>query len=216
MKIRANNSVRLILALVVIVSIIIGAITLLTYTRNTVNLVAEPRKDVSISSPLPNTIQALVDSADIVVVAQVEEIANQEIVYFGENADTLAERDKANVDELGYPKLGLPMIDYEIRVQDILKSKLDLTIGDTILYRVPGAHNPEWRDPNFVQAGDRKLLFLTANPNGTTYGIESDMHMMTIDGSTLTYYHNGKHVYPFDESNLPSFLVEIEKILING
>lgn len=156
----------------------------------------EIRSDTMIPNPLPDSVDHLVESSDIIVVGKVGEAVNTEIFYgYGSEAEDLARQDKETS-----ATLGLPIVDYEIIVEEVILGSTDLEQNGTILFRIAGAPEPENRDTGFIEIGDRKLLFLTANPDGT-YGISSFMHLMSIEGESITYFFEGEKRTPLGSKN---------------
>lgn len=153
---------------------------------------AETYSDTMIPNPLPDNIEHLVKSADIIIVGKVGDVVNTEIFYgYGPEAEELSKQDEETS-----ALLGLPIVDYEITVEEVILGTNDLEKNSTILFRMPGASEPENRDTDFIEEGQQKLLFLTANPDGT-YGISSFMHLMSIEGEAIHYYFEGEKRSPF-------------------
>jgi hypothetical protein len=179
-------------------------------TSNPLVQSSEPM-DVAISNPLPQNVEQLVASSDIIVIGKVGAIVNQEITYgYGEEAEELA-----RLDQQTSTPLGLPVIDYEIIVEEIILGTDDFQKETSLIFRIPGSHNPNVRETELIVEGETKLLFLSANPDGKTYGVTSLMHIMTIEGQTIVYYNGGVDVIPFGATDALSFIVSVKNVAKN-
>lgn len=187
------NRLKYLLALMLITVIGLGLGMAYGYTRHRpVNEESTSHSNTMIPNPLPESVDHLVRSSDLIVVGKVGEVVNTEIFYgYGPEAEELASQDKETS-----ANLGLPVVDYEIVVEQVIMTNSNTEQNGTILLRIAGAPEPENRDSNFIEVGTRKLLFLTANPDGT-YGISSFMHLMSIEAESVTYYFEGEKRTPF-------------------
>lgn len=142
-----------------------------------------------IVASLPESINELIESSDLIVMGTVGDIADKTV------------------------ESGLQLINYEIVVEQILSGE---TVTDQIIYSVPGEHDEKERGQShdIFKTGDKKIFFLSINPDGRTYGIKSYMHMLTIDGPTISYFYPSEDVaVPLDISSSEAFLATLNKEL---
>jgi hypothetical protein len=137
---------------------------------------------------MPTTIRDYLDTSDVVVTGRIGRIIKVHSFYgYQEGADKLAELDKASP-----IPLGLPMVDYEVIVDETLKSDDFYSGGaEPLVLRVV-------RDPatsadaiNDEEYEGELLLFLSRNPDNETYGFYTFAHKINLDEKP-EYYFEGE------------------------
>jgi hypothetical protein len=159
-----------------------------TLKPSTKSATAEIELGTGIFASLPKTLSELVNNADLIVVGKIGPIVNQEM-YYGSGADAarLEAEDKASGTHLG-----LPIVDYSVDVERVLFDGVSLGGVDPVfrLYGYPGMNT------DLPEIGERYLLFLKKDPSSGTFGLQSIMHRISLDGPIPTFRF-GQEKLPF-------------------
>jgi|GEM_PF-3269066 len=141
-------------------------------------------------NPLPSTIDELVSSSDIIISGYFDEIINQGNFYgYGPEAVEIEAIDKETTN-----RLSVPFIDYSIRIDAVL----DGEASREVIFRVVSDLDSIKRNEETMFSSGKKLMFLTQNPDGETYGISSSIHLVDIEGLSPLFYQEGRALKPFN------------------
>jgi hypothetical protein len=182
-----------------------GIFMLLTISAN--NIFA-----MSYNSP-PQSIQDYIDTSDLIIVGNIGNIHKIHKFYgYQDNAKELAKLDQ-NPASL----FALPMVDYEVNVQEIVKDDVLFPVNKqkTVILRVSQAHNTIFTDKNAKENQGKFLLFLLRNPDNETYGFYSFMHKARLnDNGKVTYLFEDNEYSVFNNINSNKLIEDIKRELI--
>jgi hypothetical protein len=175
-------------------------------------LLAKPSSDTNAAllNPLPETIEELVASAELVVVGTVGDITYKGMFYgYDEGIAIKSEKGKGK-----HVPAGIPIVDFEIQVEQAILDDGTVSGGQPLILREAGdlAIQSHLSHPAMPKTGDRRLFFLSRNPDGT-YGKKSLMHQIDISGPVAVYFTGHSAEAPFGQDVLPlDFVGRVEKI----
>jgi len=158
--------------------------------------------------PQPTSMEALVEFSDLIIIGKLKSIVDSRKFYgYQENADELE-----RIDALSSLEIGIPIVDYELKINQILKGQ---DIGQAIIIRNTNDYVADVKETNKFLTHDAKIrkqvFFLNENPDGLTYGVNSVMGIMdfkkvekkgahstkSLSSEELVYYSKGKEYVPF-------------------
>jgi len=183
--------IKRVIVLLLVVAVI-GAAAGIVHGR----LKAKGLRDVStgIENPVPQTMKELISSSDLIVIGTVAHQVNQDIFY---GYDIGAKR-RAVLDKASLTPLGVPVTDYEIDVEHVILDDGTVAAGRPVILRI--IESPDAGSRSTPKIGDRRLFFLGQNPDQKTYGLQSLMHQVDINGDFATYYRGPSSLLPFSEN----------------
>lgn len=140
---------------------------------------------------LPRDIDDLIQSADIIVIGNIGEVIDKKLFYgYQDGADLLAEQEQVTPFTLG-----LPLVDYKINVQEVIRSGNEIKDAHDIIFRTFEDHDEMLSVSSIKEGNGKKILFLTKNPDNETYGIISLIHKIDLEKA------NGEISYSFENKD---------------
>lgn len=145
-----------------------------------------------LSFQVPKTVRELVKSAHVIVVGRVGPVVREgRFLGYGERG-----RLKVAPPSRNHPDLNWPYVDQRIEVDRVLSDDGRVASGKPLILRMPGfttatdAETARWDAASeypLSRWGDRRLFFLTQNPDGETYGLRfGSLSRLVIDGRVVT------------------------------
>jgi hypothetical protein len=169
-------------------------------------------------APLPQNIDDLVSTSDLIVIATIGKVLDKRQFYgYQENADSLAAKDK----EVPL-QLGIPIVDFAIEVTEIIEDDKEfprLDNEDSIILRTFQNHDSLSSPIAVKERSGNMMLFLTRNPDNETYGLYSTMHKVMFNNldEEISYSLNGiDYVIPFAEKVKAKDFINEVKTYINS
>lgn len=129
----------------------------------------QPPVDMGYGFPVPASVEELTQQAQVIVVGRIGPMVQQGTFAGYDNAGSLLA--PTNRQAQGVPSA---FVDYEVRVERVLKDDGTLKRQAPLILRMPGNRTtPIDPDDEYPMSapGDQHLLFLSQNPDRTTYGL---------------------------------------------
>ena len=130
--------------------------------------------------PRPNSVEELVARADVIVLGTIVTVPEEKNIAYGEDGQALLVGEEA----------GIPVTDFQVQIEGVLKTDGTATDGGTVVLRMFGHLSDQSAVTTSVvvtlpQPGDRMLLALGRNPDGT-YGSGPE-GLLNVDGDKVVY-----------------------------
>ncbi|MCL6511328.1 MAG: hypothetical protein K6U78_11620 [Anaerolineae bacterium] len=154
----------------------------------------------------PTTTRDLIAPAQLIVIGEVGPVI-QRRTYSGysSNGQLLD-----GFNETGMPVPQVPITDFEVKVERVIKDDGTIASGKPIILRMSGNATPEMKattrnsDYPFSYTGDRHLFLLTRNPDGTTYSFYyGPWSRLLIDSDILRVSNGSQDLLKLDGSDVP-------------
>jgi hypothetical protein len=162
--------------------------------------------------PPPKTLAELASKAELVFVGEVGPVVQRRTYSgYGPKGELLD-----GFDANGNPVPKVPITDFELKVEQVVKDDGAIASGKPIILRMGGDATPEMKQITangeypFSFTGDRHLFLLTRNPDGQTYGFYyGPWSRLLIDGNNNLRVSNGsQELLKLDGSDAPISLDE--------
>lgn len=138
---------------------------------------------------MPSGLDDYIRTSDIIVIGRIGEVLKVHTFYgYQESAAELEERDASSP-----ISLGLPMVDYEILVEEVIETDGYYTGTDTqpLTLRVVRSSDDISSESTIGQDSGLFVFFLSRNPDDETYGFYTFAHKVRIeerDGQPKYYF----------------------------
>ena len=182
------------------------------------NCIAPPRQfdSAAVAALSPRTTEELVSKAQLIFIGEVGPVVQHRTFSgYGPNGELLD-----GVDIAGNPAPTVPITDFEIKVEQVLKDDGTIAGGKPVILRMGGDATVETKnltlktDYPFSFTGDRHLFLLTRQPDGVTYGFQyGPWSRLLIDGDVLRISNREQQLLKFDDRNSPLGLTEFMAII---
>jgi hypothetical protein len=111
-----------------------------------------------------------------------------------------------------------PFVDYEIKVEQVLKNDGTFKSGEMLILRMPGGlpeqSNSDAEYPGSTP-GDRRFLFLTQNPDKKTYGLYyGSKSRLIVDDPVVTYSNGSRTPVNLNAPGKPIDFIEAVKAVV--
>lgn len=155
---------------------------------------------------VPDSLQAMIDPASLIVIAQVGEIAAQ----FNLAGEELTSGQPMGA-AYGLLPARIPATDFHLEVEEIIRDDGTVAANEPLILRVPGIIDENVMRLGITQSshypytftGDRYLFLLTRNPDGT-YGLyHSPWSRLIVDGDTLRVSNGAQEPLQFEPGDEP-------------
>ena len=148
--------------------------------------------------PLPSDINGYLDTSDLIVIGRIGRLHQAHQFYgYGTGA-----RAREELDAHTPITLSLPMADYYIDVEEIIKDDEQFPISERAtspILRVIQRHDALFHASTARQNSGRFALFLRRNPDDQTYGFHSFMHRVKLTNEKgATFFFQGEDYTVFD------------------
>ncbi len=165
----------------------------------------------AISYPaLPSSAKDYLGTSDLIVVGRIGALHKVHKFYgYQGNADKLSKLD------LTSPfSLALPMVDYEVDIEEIIKNDSLFPVNENIkplILRVIQNHDTIFNDKSTKENQGRFILFLSRNPDNETYGFYNFTHKVRLDNRNAKYLFGGQEFNVLDGTISSNDFVSIIK-----
>ncbi|MDT8399926.1 MAG: hypothetical protein RQ899_15075 [Pseudomonadales bacterium] len=156
------------------------------------------------------TIDDLIESSDIIVEGSYGEILSHQTFYgYGRSKEDV--KQELNISEIEMSKIGLPMIEYEVVVDTVLKGKEKLADMPILrMYEFLDEH----KKATIADAREgRHLFFFALNPDNITLTFRGTMYDMKEVGEAYMFLFNQVRMSAFGSYDRENFLIKIKEIL---
>jgi hypothetical protein len=153
-------------------------------------VLSEDRVYATTFPAIPETIQDYMKTSKVIVIGRIGKIARIHTFYgYQENASELERLDASSP-----MSLGLPMADYEIVVEEVIKAdeQYFAQTDSPVILRVVQEHDPLHAHLANMENQGRFLLFMSRNPDNKTYGFYTFAHRVKLDAGKPRYLFEGK------------------------
>lgn len=176
-------------------------------------------QDTSFLFPEPESMEDLTEKANVIVIGTVGPIITKGSFVGYDEAGKLKKLDPTQPQSLALPaQIETPFVDYEIKVEQVLKSDGTIESGNPLIMRMPGdlteQSNLDAEYPRSVP-GDHRLLFLTQNKDKKTYGLYyGSKSRLIVDGPTVTSSNGRRTPVNLNAPGKPVEFIETLKAVI--
>jgi putative hemolysin len=151
-----------------------------------------------------STLQALTSKAELIFVGEVGQVIQRRTYSgYGAKGELLD-----GLDVHGNPVPQVPITDFEVKVEQVIKDDGAIAGGKPIILRMGGDATPEMKqvtaktDYPFSFTGDRYLFLLSRNPDGVTYGFYyGPWSRLLVDGNTLRVSDGTQQILKLQDSD---------------
>lgn len=165
--------------------------------------------------PFPKYVEDLVKDTDVILIGTLGQVVNRATFAGYDAAGTMK-----HANELNLPAdAEIPVFDYEVRVERILKPHEAIDHDQPIILRMMMEGNAskdysQWDYPPSLPS-ERRLFFLSLNPDGKTYGLKyGPASRIIIDGATVKRSDGKRSSVPEKETSSPAeFIGDVERII---
>jgi hypothetical protein len=171
--------------------------------------------DALLLTPRPKSLEELVGNSSIVVIGTVGSFIGENwFAGYDEQGRLIKAKDK-NLP----PEAEIPFYDYNLQVEEILKSDIPIETGQSVTLRmfVNGTKQDDRPGVEFPPSipGDRYLFFLYRNPDNATYGLRyATASRLVIDGPIVTYSDGDRTPVNFNgRKTPPEFIQEVKRLI---
>ena len=150
-------------------------------------------------SPQPDSLESLVKLSDAIIIGKLKQVKDSRAFYGYQN-------NTKNLEQLNKIGFSIPMVDYVVKIQKVLKAPKNGFIDKQLVLRRLFDHVPDIMVANKIiksKPKRKQLLFLTLNPDSETYSIVTNMGIMDFStknsiNERLVYRVDGKEYVPFE------------------
>ncbi len=150
-------------------------------------------------SPQPDSLESLVKLSDAIIIGKLKQVKDSRSFYGYQN-------NTKNLEQLNKIGFSIPMVDYVVKIQKVLKAPKNGFIDKQLVLRRLFDHVPDITVANKIikaKPKRKQVLFLTLNPDSETYSVVSTMGIMDFSTKNaikerLVYRADGKEHVPFE------------------
>jgi hypothetical protein len=158
-----------------------------------------------------DSLEHLVRASDVIVRARYGRLVNRELFYgYRETREEKAERLKIT-DEAFLNRLGIPQSEYEIHVDEVLMGDEFYTDAPALVMRVIESFDAPQKEALAAYREGEHLLFLTRNPDNSTYGLRGSMFDMKRIGNSYNFMLDRVSASAFGSGDSEEFLLQVEE-----
>ena len=151
------------------------------------------------------SVENLVHASDVIVKGRYGKLIKSELFYGYDNTRENLSKQFGITDEAELDMMGMPMSEYEVHIDEILKGGERLENVGLLrlrIYEDPQAHkNPTLQE---YRSGDH-LLFLAENPDRKTYALRGTMFDMKEVNGKYAFKMNQATVTTLEDNDVESF-----------
>jgi hypothetical protein len=183
-------------------------------------------------TPEAQNLEELVEQSDVIVVGKIGPVVNEgSFLGYDTSGNLITSSPQTSKDEP--PLLAVNFVDYEVKIQQVLKDDGSLNTGKKLVLRIPDtgpeADNPEQEvvisEPNPNRSKpkssrrpdadlQRRIFILKQNPDKKTYGpYFFSQGLLMIDGSKVTKSNGKRSEIKVGKSNPNEFIQELKQVI---
>lgn len=178
----------------------------------------------SLMVPPPTQLQDLVNHADLIIIGTITTITQEGYFQgYDENGNFKPAAHFAYSEEAPVNP-NIPFVDYAINVEQVILNDGTIKINQPVIVRATGinVNNEKQNKPQneLASLGERRLFFLSQNPDGETYGpYYGAFGRLIIDGDIVTFSDINQTPVVFtnektDSTFAPQQFIEVVKHIV--
>lgn len=174
--------------------------------------------------PPPNDITDLISRSDLIVIGTVEKVVQKGYFQGYDEQGNFIESSPYVYSDESPVDPNVPFVDYEIKVSQVIRDDGTIKAKQPVHVRASTIHDNsiDSKDSDYASLGDKRLFFLSKNPDGLTFGPYYGAYgRLVIDKSIVTFSDSARTPVVFNDRYVDQplspeeFIKVVEKLVDN-